>query len=307
MPQIKPTQAEYWDFDFDAIDYFVVGVSGGKDSTALLLWLVKEFFPANNISPDKLIATFADTKWEAWQTYEYVHRISKEIHPVIWLESEGVLELSRRKQRFPSTKARFCTQELKLEPAKIFMEKLAGKILSLNGMRRDESKNRSKLNFFGEWMETYHGFPEWRPLLDWKVEDVFLFHRKHNFTRNPLYDLGFERVGCMPCIMSTKGEIRLMASLFPERVNLIRDAENNMTGFNGFNSFFHKKTVPLRYRSKAIKTKAGTTEMVPTIDDVVAWSRTADHKRSSQYSFHFEDYEHDQPEDEKLCLSGVCE
>lgn len=287
---------------FHSFNWYVVGISGGKDSTALLLWLKYEHFPKWGISHRKLKCIFNDTGWEADVTYAHVQKINDELHPVVTLTSgETFLELAARKKRFPWAKMRFCTQELKLKPAKAFMNSLSGKILSVNGIRREESKVRSEMSEFGSYMETYHGSAEWRPLLEWKIEDIWLIHKRYNFTRNPLYDMGFERVGCMPCIMSQKKEIRLMAKHFPERITMIRDAENSSQGSRGFSSLFPARTVPDRYCSKTFINKKGNEVKVATIDDVVTWSNTSDNKHGSNFDFHFEDFE------ETTCQQGVCE
>ena len=224
--------------DFQEIDWFVAGISGGKDSTALILFLVKEFFPENDIPLEKLICTFADTQNEAEETYNHILKISKELHPVKWLESEGFYNLAKRKKRFPSTKARFCTTELKLIPSMNFLNSLDGNVLSLSGVRRDESHARKDAPEFSSGLESFHGFPTWRPLVDWTLEDVFLIHKKYNFPLNPLYELGFSRVGCLPCIMSRKKEIRLISKHFPERIEMLAQAERNFPNSGGFSSFF---------------------------------------------------------------------
>lgn len=294
---------------FHEIDYFVAGISGGKDSTALLLYLVKEFLPQNNIPLDNLICTFADTENEAPETYEHIQLISEKIHPVIWLKYDlGFYELAKSKKMFPHKKARFCTQLLKLEPAKRYMNTLEGNILSLSGVRADESLSRSKYTEFAGANETYHGYTEWRPLLKWKIEDVFLIHKKYDFPLNPLYSIGFSRVGCFPCIVyANKKEIRLLATKFPERIDLLREKENSFSDDNGgtrFNQAFPLKKTPERYRSKEVSTKKGIVK-VATIDDVVEWSKTSDRKRGSQFDFHFEDYS--SPFEESSCMAGVCE
>lgn len=292
--------------DFQKIDWFVVGISGGKDSTALLLWLIYEFLPQNKIPLHKLICTFADTDNEAAETYRHVWLISHKLRRVKWLKYEmGFYELAHHKKIFPHKKARFCTQLLKLEPAKRFMDSLEGDILSLSGVRAEESTQRSTYTEFAGANETYHGYTEWRPLLDWKLEDVFLIHKKYGFPLNPLYMMGFSRVGCFPCIVyANKKEIRLIANNFPERIDLIREKENSFPNENGFGQAFSSKKTPERYRSKEVKGKSGTLK-VATVDDVVAWSRTTDKKRTSNYDFHFEDYE--DAFEESSCMAGVCE
>lgn len=293
--------------DFQKIDWFVVGISGGKDSTALLLWLKNEFFPKNNISPEKLICTFSDTGNEADETYNHIRLINDTLHPVITLHPElSFYDLAYKKQMFPYKQARFCTQLLKLEPSKEFIQKLVGNILSVNGIRAEESDERKEYNEFGGANETYHGHTEWRPLLEWKIEDVFLIHKKYNFPLNPLYGMGFSRVGCFPCIVyARKNEIRLIANVFPERIDLLREKENNFPNRGGFYQAFPLNKVPQRYRSKEITLKDGSIQKVATIDDVVAWSKTSDRKRTSNYDFHFEDYE--EAFDETSCMAGVCE
>lgn len=49
-----------------------IGVSGGKDSTALLLWMVNE----SGIPREEMIATFRDTQNEARDTYDHIAMLS---------------------------------------------------------------------------------------------------------------------------------------------------------------------------------------------------------------------------------------
>lgn len=290
--------------DFQKIDWFVAGISGGKDSTALLLYLKFEFFPLHNIPPYKLIATFADTDNEAEETYRHIWLISRQIRRVKWLTSEGFYNLAKRKRRFPPTQSRFCTTNLKLEPTKEFMNTLQGTVLSVSGIRADESDERKKMSEFGDAFESYHGYAEWRPLLKWDITDVFLIHKKYKFPLNPLYQW-YDRVGCKVCFFRQKHEIRHIAQHHPEWIDEIRERENTFPNRNNFSSFFNRNKVPERYRSKEIVNKKGEVVLVPTIDDVVVWSKTADRKRGSQYDFHFEDYEN--PFEESSCMAGVCE
>lgn len=41
------------------------------------------------------------------------------------------------------------------------------------------------------------------PIIDWEDEDVWEYIRMKNLPYNPLYDMGFKRVGCVGCPMST--------------------------------------------------------------------------------------------------------
>jgi 3'-phosphoadenosine 5'-phosphosulfate sulfotransferase (PAPS reductase)/FAD synthetase len=283
-----------------------IGLSGGKDSTALLLFMAYE----SGISHDQLIATFCDTQNEADETYEHLTMLHEKVFPVTHINTEGFLNLAKRKQRFPSAKARFCTQELKLKPTKLFLESLTDKydeVIPCSGVRKDESEARKHLTEWKSEVESYFGMKEWRPLVDWKFADILAIHKRHNIPLNPLYHLGAKRVGCFPCFHSQKAEILLMVKLHPERITELAEWEKSVAKESGF---FARGKVPERFRSREIKTKDGTTMKVPTVFDVVEWAKTG--SRTNGLAPDIEgglfDLEPD-PENgfENACTAGVCE
>lgn len=254
---------------------FHIGISGGKDSTALLLWMINE----SGIPREEMICTFCDTQNEADETYDHVRMLGEKVMPIIWLETEGFIQLAQRKRRFPSTKRRFCTQELKLKPTMKFLADLSehyDEIIACSGVRRDESEDRKHLAEWGNPLESYFGLKEWRPLIAWKIEDVLTIHAKYKIPLNPLYSKGARRVGCFPCINSSKPEIRAMITHYPERIDQIREWEGSFDkAKNGIQTFFSRNKVPPRFRSKIIiAPKTGNRVAVCTIDDVVAWAKT---------------------------------
>lgn len=249
-----------------------VGLSGGKDSTALLLWMIYE----SGIPPHQVVVSFCDTQNEAEGTYQHLRLLNRRVFPVVWLQTEGFLHLALRKKRFPSTKARFCTQELKLKPTKAFIDSMLSDgydVIAVSGVRRAESAARAKLSEWGDPMESYFGVREWRPLIEWSFDDVLALHEKYDVPLNPLYYLGAQRVGCFPCINSSKAEMRALARNFPERVEQIREWEQSFDTPNGISTFFSPNTVPARFRSVTVETKNGQ-KRVATIDDVVEWAKS---------------------------------
>lgn len=246
-----------------------IGISGGKDSTALLLWAVRE----SGIPHPQIVASFCDTQNEAACTYEHIWKLNREVFPVTWLESEGFFNLAKRKKRFPSTKARFCTQELKLKPTKAFLESLSDccdEVIAVSGVRRGESLARAKLSEWGDPMESYFGLKEWRPLIEWTLRDVLAIHERHGISLNPLYSKGAQRVGCFPCVMSNKSEMRAMTQNAPERIDQLREWENEIGS-----TFFPPNAVPPRFRSREWVSKDGSRKKkICTIDDVVMWAKS---------------------------------
>ena len=198
--------------------------SGGKDSTATLIYLVKEL----GIIP---IAVFSDTGNEAKETYDYVDYISGLLEswgglPVVRVAGEyDYLSLAIKKKRFPSMKARFCTEWLKLIPFLRWVEwqTCSENYIILTGIRRAESKARSKRQERED--ENIYGRPQWNPIISWSAEDVFNIHRKYKVDINPLYKKGFKRVGCFPCCNAGRNELLLIDRHFPDRIDEIREWE----------------------------------------------------------------------------------
>ncbi|NSX92670.1 phosphoadenosine phosphosulfate reductase family protein [Agrobacterium tumefaciens] len=274
----------------------VVSVSGGKDSTALYLRAMERGLPFR--------AVFADTGNEHEWTYDFVRelpgrtggpeiqwvkadfsaRLAKKrkfvarVWPIKGVPMDKVekalallhptgnpfLDLCLLKTRFPSARARFCTDDTKLVP--IFEQvyrpivDTGTTLISWQGVRHEESLARADLprlqrinpvpfsmpaalRALGENWKTY----AYRPLIEWTVDDVFAYHRKHGIAHNPLYDAGMGRVGCMPCIMCRKDEMRAIADRFPDHIDRIADWEALVSDVSkrGNSTFFNIQDDPL--------------------------------------------------------------
>lgn len=202
----------------------VASVSGGKDSAAMCLWLQEQ-----GIEHDRV---FMDTGWEYEVTYEYLRGpLTKALGPIAEIRAPLQMdELVRKKGIFPSRVQRWCTEELKLKPLQRHLRTLieAGHdVLSAVGIRAAESQSRARMTEaeFSDGLDCY----VWRPILMWSEQQVIDIHARHGLRPNPLYLMGAERVGCGPCVMSRKSEIRMMADRFPERLVQIRKLERQMT------------------------------------------------------------------------------
>jgi 3'-phosphoadenosine 5'-phosphosulfate sulfotransferase (PAPS reductase)/FAD synthetase len=238
----------------------VVSVSGGKDSTTLLLLAMER-------GAENLQAVFADTGHEHQQTYDYVRYLEQATGvPIRWVRADfadriagkaryvrekwaekGVpidvvdralsvldrgptgnpfLDLCIWKGRFPSTKARFCSEELKRNPiveqVQIPLMDAGDAVISWQGVRADESPARANLP---ETEDVGGGLLNYRPILKWSADDCFAMHRKHGIKHNPLYEQGMGRVGCMPCIHARKDELLEISKRFPEEVARVAEWE----------------------------------------------------------------------------------
>lgn len=135
----------------------IVSWSGGKDSQACLIWAVEKY-GANNVT-----AVFCDTGWEHEVTYRHVDFICSAIQvKLITLKSkmyDGFVDLATKKKRMPSSKARFCTIELKIKPMIDFVLDQSESLLIFQGIRADESNARSQMlqdcRYFKYYFEPY--------------------------------------------------------------------------------------------------------------------------------------------------------
>ncbi|WP_180061845.1 MULTISPECIES: phosphoadenosine phosphosulfate reductase family protein [unclassified Acinetobacter] len=236
----------------------IVSVSGGKDSTATLLLAIA--LEVENLTP-----VFADTGHEHQETYDYLFYLEQKLNlnikrvkadfsreiarkreyvMVTWrkqgvpesiienalsvLVPTGVpfLDLCLWKGLFPSRKKQFCTKELKIVPQQQLYYPLLDQgdmVISWQGVRREESLARRYLN---ECDQVCDGLFNYRPILKWSVKSVFDAHFDMGVKPNPLYMQGMNRVGCMPCINTTKDELAEISRRYPEEIERVREWES---------------------------------------------------------------------------------
>lgn len=250
----------------------VASVSGGKDSAALSLWLTE-----NEIEHRRV---FSDTGWEHADTLAYIagplqDKLGKieTVRP-----KQQMVERIRHKAMFPSRMRRWCTDDLKVRPLRDYMMKIDGPIVNAVGIRAAESKARAAMPEFDGWRPLKGVYIDiWRPLLEWTFEDVVDIHKRHGLSPNPLYLRGAERVGCWPCVFSRKSEIRQLADIDPERIDLLEALEEEITAAADAREARKGKTnqnARTFFQGVGPVALGGGKGAMP-IREVVEWSRTA--------------------------------
>jgi 3'-phosphoadenosine 5'-phosphosulfate sulfotransferase (PAPS reductase)/FAD synthetase len=239
----------------------VASVSGGKDSTAMLLALRDAEIPHR--------AVFADTGWESDITYRYLDYLREALRLDIEVVADplGMVGRSRERKGFPARMQRWCTRLLKILPIKRYrleLEERSGVEQALVvGIRADESAKRATMPEVED--DDQGGGWVWRPMLRWTVEDVLTLHNRHGVKVNPIYQLGSDRVGCWPCIYATKDQIRILSEIDPTRVELIRELEREITRVREANGKPGQVTF--------FQVRHGIAPM--TIDDIALWAKTS--------------------------------
>jgi 3'-phosphoadenosine 5'-phosphosulfate sulfotransferase (PAPS reductase)/FAD synthetase len=213
---------------------YIISISGGKDSTALLLWAL------NNLTEDpsnEIIPVFCDTGWEHKDTYEYLKYLEKELNiKIIRLQNElgGMREVALHKGFMPNRIMKYCTSELKIKPFKKFIyENFVSKgidFITLVGVRREESKSRADYECFAVVKETYKRkvfyVKTLMPLAYWTEDRVFDYIKDNGLEVNPLYKRGSKRVGCYPCVNANKYELQMLE---PEYIERLRNLEKEVS------------------------------------------------------------------------------
>lgn len=269
----------------------VVSVSGGKDSTVTYLWAMDKFgkdgFKAvmadtghehpvtlnyvRNLhemtgGPQVEIvkADFSErikrkltdpslTKSEAVKAV--IERNREHLEKNNYTSGNQFLDMMIWKGRVPSTKNQFCTEFTKLHPIREWLIKNRGDlpVIMYVGIRRGESVRRSQmpreeLNEFMDCMTV-------RPIIEWSEEQVFEFLKEKGVPPNPLYEAGYSRVGCFPCIHARKSELGTLPEWAWEK---LEEWESKL----GI-SWFHPSHLPNNKERR-----------IPTIDEIRAWSKT---------------------------------
>jgi len=180
---------------------WVIGYSGGKDSTAVLqlVWKALEGLPA--VERQKPIFVIAsDTQVETPVIVEYInntlHRINETARTtgmpfqaekvVPTLNDSFWVNLIGRGYPAPTTRFRWCTDRMKIKPANRFIEKKVtqyGEVIMVLGLRKSESSTRMQL------MNTYQvkghsllrrhtslrGAYVYAPIADFSADDVWTY------------------------------------------------------------------------------------------------------------------------------------
>lgn len=221
----------------------IVGFSGGIDSQAAATWVLNRF-PREDVI---LLNSDAGGN-EHPLTTEFIGWFSANVHPVVMVSPiisdnfltpgyaekrglDGSAPLAFKQMieihgRPPSGGAQFCTEILKLRPSLRWIRENIGengtatgpRYDRYTGLRRDESDRRAATplseydDFF--FCQVHH------PIFDWNKSMCFEFcERVHGQQTNPLYWMGFTRVGCFPCVANWgRQDIRQWAKRHPEGV-----------------------------------------------------------------------------------------
>ena len=222
---------------------YVLSLSGGKDSTAMLLRLLEEKRPVNLI-------LFCDTGLEFPQMYEHLDRLEAYIgRPIIRLKAAHDFEyyfyeytpkrknpaLSQyRGMSWPGPRGRWCTGILKTRVIDAYLKELRENytLIEYVGIAADETKRIKDKKY---------------PLVEWGMteQDCLSYCYERGFDWGGLYQI-YNRCSCWCCPLQRIGELKKLRTHHPELWARLREMDRRAIeqfGHNPLGQFTKNWTV----------------------------------------------------------------
>jgi len=202
----------------------IVSLSGGKDSTAMLLRMLEEGMPVD-------IILFCDTGLEFDGMYRHIDKLEKYIGiPITRLKSPQPFEylffehmpkrknpelIGRKGYSWGGPRNRWCTAMLKTRIIDRYLRELSKEytLKQYIGIAADEAHRVRDFNY---------------PLVDWGMTeaDCLAYCKERGFDWDGLYDI-FHRVSCWCCPLQSYDELRKLRRHFPELWERLRYMDKN--------------------------------------------------------------------------------
>lgn len=175
----------------------VISLSGGKDSTAMLLMMMEKKIKVDHI-------VFFDTGWEFPGMIEHIDKLEKYINrEIIRLKPNISFKEEFEKRGFPSIKARWCTRE---------------KVNAINKFCNQHKPHTQWIGFsFDELKRIRKTIDYCYPLVDWKIteEDALKYCIEKGFKWGGLYEK-YNRVSCWNCPLQSLKNLKTLWMYFPD-------------------------------------------------------------------------------------------
>lgn len=189
----------------------IISLSGGKDSTAMLLMMLEKNEPIHSV-------VFFDTGWEFPEMIDHVNRLQKYAgldfirlkhkhsfdyllneKPIVARKGQFKGDIHRHGNGWPSMWRRWCTRVKINEIEKYYKQQKD--FISCVGFAADEAK-RVPADLKKKWEERY-------PLIEWDIDEkkALEYCNSHGFYWGGLYEL-FGRVSCYCCPLQRIGELK---------------------------------------------------------------------------------------------------
>ncbi|MEE1764462.1 phosphoadenosine phosphosulfate reductase family protein [Streptomyces sp. SP18BB07] len=237
-------------------DWVVVSSSGGKDSQAMLWYVVRRAKALGML--DKVVVVHADlgrVEWEGTRELAELQALLAGVRRFEVVQASGADLLDRVEIRYgklkakaekeavergedpttakvppawPSSAARWCTPDAKRGPIRTLYTRLTAelthlgrpvRILECIGQRAAESSQRAKLAEVEINQGASNGrrhVTTWRPIHAWSDRKVWREIARSRLPYHPAYDWGNRRLSCVFCVLGCNSDLVNGARRVPE-------------------------------------------------------------------------------------------
>ena len=224
----------------------ILGLSGGKDSTALAIYM-RDRVP-------EMEYFFCDTGAELPETYEYLAKLEVYLgKKIVRLSSDRTFDhwLKVYRGTLPSPQMRWCTKVLKIEP----LEKWIGtdKAISYVGLRADEASRKGYMSTKQNMMSVFPFIDDGLELRD--IQNLLI----ESGLNQPSYYEWRSRSGCYFCFYQRKKEWLGLSEkhpdLFQKAIEYESKVDHKSTASQVPYTWSHGESLPeLLERKENIKT-----------------------------------------------------
>ena len=165
----------------------------------------------------------------------------------------------------PGRDWRWCCKTNKLAPARELIDVLGfKKTLSIIGIRRYESRSRAqeKRIMHNLWSGQVNVYP----IHNWNALEIWLLILLRRLPVNPLYKLGFTRIGCWPCPFNQMFEFKILEKLKPKLISFLNQ---KITSYLKERGISDKEIVTILekglWRWKKVPKVLGSMKVIPRI------------------------------------------
>jgi 3'-phosphoadenosine 5'-phosphosulfate sulfotransferase (PAPS reductase)/FAD synthetase len=239
--------------DLARYDYVLVNSSAGKDSQAMLDYLV-ELADSQGVSRDRFVVVHCDLGRVEWEgtaelaaeqaahyglRFEIVRRDLGDLLEQVEQRHAANLAKDKHQAPWPSSTARWCTSDQKTSQVLKLITSLTdairnkagwireadgsysqrqARILNCLGIRAQESAARAKKIAFEVDKKASNGkrhVDRWLPIFDWSEEQVWDRIWASGVRYHEAYEKGMERLSCCFCVLASRKDLTIAAKHNP--------------------------------------------------------------------------------------------
>ncbi|MEM3760328.1 MAG: phosphoadenosine phosphosulfate reductase family protein [Candidatus Bathyarchaeia archaeon] len=187
-------------------DDIPIAFSGGKDSLVVL-------HIAMQVTPE-ITVVYNNTTVEFPETLDYVRKLQKEWGFNLYVTRNKIPFFKAVKVKGWAThEDRWCCKPYKDQPAFEFLIS-KGFEAEITGTTRTESIYRRSLSPI-KMPNREPRIIRVNPIYDWNEWEVWRYIRENNLPYNPLYDMGYRRIGCWCCPINGPTHYRRLRKTHP--------------------------------------------------------------------------------------------